>query len=487
MKRGKLVKHKVKTKSAILQDRTEPVQADYLVVGAGAAGMAFVDSLIHNADVHVVMLDRCHSAGGHWLDAYPFVRLHQASEFYGVVSTPLGKGELQVDGPEAGLHQRAAAPEIVAYYARVLESMVASGRVTFHSNSEYLGNRRWISLLTGRHFVVPDNCRVVNAHYLAPDIPAQTPAPFGVAENVRVIPVNDLVRLPEIPAQFVIVGSGKTATDAIVWLLDNGVDPGAICWLLPRDPWMFNRAVVQPDPIINLGMTADILEAASEAESPDDLFLRMEAAGVMLRIDPRVIPTMAKTPTLAHWELDRLRTIENVVRLGHIHHVEPGRVVCTDGEAAIDRDALVVHCAASGLQYPPLVPVWGSEGITLQCVATGPIFGAALTGYVEATRKDDAEKNRLCPPHPLSNTPADWPRLVIQGARGSQALASEPDVKRWSHATSLYRSRIPSGRAGDPDVADAIARVDAVREIGMARLAELGGNGITSGDFIFGR
>jgi hypothetical protein len=468
------LKHKTEPEGAIFQDRTELVQADYLVVGAGAAGMAFVDSLIHNADVHVALLDRRHSAGGHWLDAYPFVRLHQASEFYGVVSTPLGKGERQTDGPEAGMYQRAAAPEIVAYYARVLENMVTSGKVSFYPNSEYLGGRRWISRLSGQNFAVPDSCRVVNAHYLAPDIPAQTPAPFGVVDGVHVIPVNDLVRLPEIPGQFVIVGSGKTATDAIVWLLDNGVDPGAVCWLRPRDPWMLNRAVVQPDPTIYLGMVADILEAACEAKSPDDLFLRMEAAGVMLRIDPRVTPSMAKTPTLAQWELDRLRAIENVVRLGHVRHVEPGRVVCADGEAAIDRDAVVVHCAASGLRYEPLVPVWGSKGITLQSVAVGPIFGAAIAGYVEATREDDAEKNRLCPPHPFSNTPADWSQLIVRGARGSQALATEPDVKHWSHATSLYRSRIPAERTSDPDVVDAVARVEAVTEIGMAKLAELG-------------
>jgi hypothetical protein len=154
--------------------------------------MAFVDSLIHNRDVHVTIIDRRHSAGGHWLDAYPFVKLHQASEFYGVVSTPLGNGERQASGPEAGMYQRAAAPEIVAYYARVLDNMVTSGRVTFHPNSEYLGGRRWVSRLSGQHFVAPDRCRVVNTHYLAPEIPAQTPTPFGVADGVQVIPVNDL-------------------------------------------------------------------------------------------------------------------------------------------------------------------------------------------------------------------------------------------------------------------------------------------------------
>ena len=37
------------------------LDADYLVVGAGAMGMAFTDALIDHADVSVVMVDRAHS------------------------------------------------------------------------------------------------------------------------------------------------------------------------------------------------------------------------------------------------------------------------------------------------------------------------------------------------------------------------------------------------------------------------------------------
>jgi hypothetical protein len=453
------------------------VRADYLVVGAGAAGMAFVDALVDNADVSVALLDRRHAAGGHWLDAYPFVRLHQASQFYGVASTPLGGDELQREGPEAGLHQRAAAPEIVAYYARVLDRMVATGKVTFYANSGYNGERQFTSLMSGERFAVPEACRVVDARYLSPDIPARTPAPFQAVGGVRVIPVNELPRMAESGRQFVIVGAGKTATDAIIWLMGNGIDPDAICWVRPRDPWMFNRAVVQPDPVIYAGMVADIFEAARDAVSIDDLFLRMEERGVMLRIDPTVTPTMAKTPTLARWELDRLRTIKHVVRLGHVHRVEPGRLVCAQGDATVERGAVVVHCAASGLRYPPTVPIWGRGIITLQSVATGPIFGAAITGYVEATREDDDEKNRLCIPHPYPNTTADWPQSIVWGARGSAALATAPDVSQWAHGTSLYRSRIPPERAHEADVAAAVARVRSAAGAGLARLAELGGMG----------
>ena len=71
------------------------LETDYLVVGAGAMGMAFTDALIDHADVHVTLIDRRHAPGGHWVDAYPFVQLHQASVFYGVASTVLGTGALR--------------------------------------------------------------------------------------------------------------------------------------------------------------------------------------------------------------------------------------------------------------------------------------------------------------------------------------------------------------------------------------------------------
>jgi cation diffusion facilitator CzcD-associated flavoprotein CzcO len=42
------------------------LEADYLVVGAGAVGMAFTDALVEHADVSVVMVDRRFGVGGHW-------------------------------------------------------------------------------------------------------------------------------------------------------------------------------------------------------------------------------------------------------------------------------------------------------------------------------------------------------------------------------------------------------------------------------------
>ena len=454
------------------------LRTDYLVVGAGAMGMAFTDALIDHADVHVTLVDRRHAASGHWQDAYPFVRLHQASLFYGVASTVLGRGAVQQGGPEAGLQERARRSEIQAYYDDILQRrFVGSGRVTFLGGSEYHtdGTSHLVtSRVSGQTTEVDVRRRVVDATYLSPTIPATTPPPFGVADDARVVAVNELATLAAAPSSYVIVGAGKTATDGIVWLLANGVQPDRIVWVRPRDPWMLDRAVVQPDPAVAFGLAADTMAAAADAESLDDFFLRLEAAGVMLRIDRGVTPTMAKSPTLGAWELELLRTIENVVRLGHIKHVGRGEILLDGGSVPLAPGALVVHCAASGLQYPPLVPLWGPDKIRLQTIRVGfPCFNAALAGYVEATRDDDRERNRLCPPNTLPDTPATWARMQVRGTVATRTYGAEPDIAAWANGCALNPARIEPSQRDDPAVRAAVDRLAGVAERGLAAMAEL--------------
>ena len=455
---------------------TRLVDVDHLVVGAGAAGLAFTDALVDHADVRVALVDRRDGVGGHWRHAYPFVQLHQASTFYGVASTLLGGGRLQTEGPEAGLHERADQRTILAYYDEVVARMVATGRVQLFTGCDYLGGRTFVSSATGERFEVPERCRVVDARYLSPDIPAEEPPRFEV-DGARVIPVNDL---PDAgPAsRHVVVGSGKTATDSIVWLLRHGTDPDAITWVRPREPWMLDRANIQPDPVVYLGMVADLMGAASAALSMPELFGRLEDAGIMMRVDPAVTPTMAKAPTLGRWELDLLRTVEDVVRLGRIRSARRDRLVLEQGEVPLTDGALVVNCAADGLKQHPRVPVWQPGEITLQPVRAGfPCFGSALIGYVEATRTDDAEKNRLCPPSVFGNSLTDWARMNVLGFRASAAFGAEPDVKAWSDAVALNPARVPPDQPRTAELVAVQERLAAAVPPGLARLEALSRTG----------
>lgn len=456
---------------------TQTLDTDYLVVGAGAMGMAFTDALVDHADVHVTIADRRLAPGGHWQDAYPFVRLHQASVFYGVASAELGTGAIQQSGPEVGLHERAGADEIRDYYGAVLQRRVDSGRVAFLGGHEYQdgdGAHHVISQVSGVPTRVKVRRRVVDATYLQPTIPATTPPPFDVTDDAPVVAVNALASLVDVASRFVIVGSGKTATDAIVWLLGTGVDPDDLTWVCPRDPWMLDRATVQPDPVVMTALATDTMAAAAEAGSLEDMFLRLEAAGVMLRIDPTVTPTMARTPTLGRWELDLLRTVEDVVRMGHVRSVSRRELVLDRGAIPLDEDALVVHCAASGLASPPMVPIWSPDRIRLQTIRAGfPCFCAALAGYVEATRDDDRERNRVCPPNSYGNSLAQWAGMTARGAAAVAAYGAEPDIAAWSDTCLLNPSRVPEERRDDPALATARARLAVHAERGLARMAEL--------------
>src|ERR1700730_8239440 len=108
------------------------IETDYLVIGAGALGMGLADRLIEYSDADVVMIEGRPRAGGHWLDSYPFVQLHQPSMNYGVNLTPLGQDRVERDGRDAGFYERAGGTEICGYYDYVMRfRFLPSGRVRF--------------------------------------------------------------------------------------------------------------------------------------------------------------------------------------------------------------------------------------------------------------------------------------------------------------------------------------------------------------------
>jgi cation diffusion facilitator CzcD-associated flavoprotein CzcO len=100
---------------------TTRIEADYLIIGAGAMGMAFADTLVSETDASIVIVDRYHQPGGHWIKAYPFVRLHQPSVGYGVNSRPLGNDTIDRVGWNAGLYELASCGEVCAYFDQVMQ------------------------------------------------------------------------------------------------------------------------------------------------------------------------------------------------------------------------------------------------------------------------------------------------------------------------------------------------------------------------------
>ncbi|KUI28491.1 hypothetical protein AU195_07400 [Mycobacterium sp. IS-1496] len=402
-------------------------------------GLAFVDTLITESDADVVIVDRNHAPGGHWTAAYPYVRLHQPSAYYGVNSRQLGSGTIDQSGPNAGFYELAGGAEVCAYYETVMrEHLLPSGRVTYLPMSEYLGDGR-IRTLGGEEVEVTARRTVVS--HVDVVVPSMRTPGYAVAEGVECVPPNALPRLRNPYDRYVVVGAGKTAMDACVFLLRHGVAPARLTWIKPRDAWLMDRATVQPGTKFTKRVLADLtgqMTAVRDATSLPDLFDRLEANGSLLRVDRTVDPTMYRCAIVSQGELEMLRSIEDVVRLGRVTAIEPGRVTLDGGTVDVAGEALYVDCTADGLGDKPPTTVFDGDRITLQTVRTcQPAFSASVIGHVEAAYGDDDTRNALCGPVPYPHVPADWLRMMLAFHRNQERWFSDPQMMAWLDGVRL--------------------------------------------------
>ncbi|MFZ1164426.1 NAD(P)-binding protein [Mycobacterium sp.] len=411
------------------------IETDYLVVGAGAMGMAFTDTLVAETDAQVVIVDRGHAPGGHWTRAYPFVRLHQPSAYYGVNSRVLGSDSIDQLGWNEGLYELATVGEICAYFERVMhQDLLPSGQVSYFPMAEYLGDGRFRTLSGGDH-TVNVRQRVVDATYLQTTVPSMRPPAYDVADGVDCVPPNDLPAFAAGRDRFVIVGAGKTGIDTCLWLLRNGIPPERLTWIMPRDAWLMDRANIQPGPQFlerfQAGFTQRLV-AIEAATSVTDLFDRLEACGNLLRLDSAVQPTMYRCANVTTTELQQLQRIDDVVRMGRVQRIEPGKLALADGAITIDGSALYVDCSADGLEKLPAETVFDGDRITLQSVrGCQQVFSASLIAHVEAGYDDDATRNRLCRPVPHPNTDLDWLTTTLAEQGNQISWLEDPDLMNW--------------------------------------------------------
>ena len=438
------------------------METDYLVIGSGAVGLAFADTLLDELpDVHITLVDRHGRPGGHWNDAYPFVALHQPSAFYGVNSLPLGANRKDAVGVNKGFYELASGPEVSGYFHQVMhQKLLPSGRVSYHPMCNYLGDHRFESILSGAQTGVTVRRKLVDATYYGTSVPATHQPKYAVADGVRLVTPNALAQLwqgraPR-PAHFVIVGAGKTAMDVGVWLLQCGAHPDAIQWVVPRDSWVINRAHVQPGIEFfhaTMGGQANEMEAIAHATSVDDLFERLEACDQMLRIDPAHKPGMFHYATMSRGEVELLRQITQVVRLGHLRSIEPGEMVLDHGRIPVAPDTLFIDCTASAVEKKPIQPVFQADKVVLQMVRVAqPAFSAALVAFVEAHYAGRRPEKPPVRPRAVSRRPRRLPGVdagqhdqpVPLVARQGAAQLDPPQPPRWLRKT--HRRTRPGGR-----------------------------------------
>lgn len=445
---------------------TDLIETDYLVIGAGATGTAFTDTLLSHSDENVVLVDKRHQPGGHWVDAYPFVQLHQPSAYYGVSSLPLGLDRIDETGINAGFYERATAAELVDYYDRVLRDvLLPTGRVQFLGSSTYLGMEDDSHIVRSNVSGLDHKIRVrralVDATITESLIPATHERQFDVDEGIDIVTPNQLVNVVG-ASGYTVIGAGKTSMDVCFWLIEQGVSPDAIEWIRPRDGWFVERTYTQPLTLAKnmVNYQAQMFAAVAEATSGLDFAKRMEAEGMMMRLDRRVDPTVFRGATLSLGELHALREIENVVRKGKVRSISQRRVELEQGDLAVNAGRVFVDCTAQGLSSAEAQPIFEPGLINMHFTTMGVApWSASLIGFVETLDIPIEEKNHLCPPMPRAGL-IEGQMDIMRVGFGVEMLRREMgELAAWNASCRLNPGRTIADHMSDPEVGAAFGRI----------------------------
>ena len=471
-----------------------PDRVDYLIIGAGATGLAFVDTLLHNTpqSMSVLLIDQHSNPGGQWLDSYDFVQLHQPSNMYGVETMKLEPSSTGAskNGEEA---HRATREEILEYYDRVTKNLEEKYDFHFCGDIEFdisqldgedtsaieeeiaaAHRYRQYKLSDGRSIMAK---KVVDARYLQPDLPINVPPKFKYdPEVINVVPVNTLASTAtkQSPTKhYVIIGAGKTGMDAIVFLIQHEhVNPDNIVWIVPNEAWITARE--------NIGSCMEFLHECTklqkmnggEIESKDFFqrgFLEWEKKGKMYRFDKDILPTKFKDATLSKSELEVIKNVKRVVRNGRVDSIDDCGTIHFVGETSMKlpwessftSETTFVHCSAGAFNYskqtkkPP--PIFSSHRISLQDVYGTPGFcfvGSILAKLESLSMKlTDDEKNAMCAapiPEPSSSPlgPSGGDIGVVSPSHGYVQRLSNlskwlqvAEIRNWLEGHRLFNLR----------------------------------------------
>ena len=450
-------------------------QTDYLIIGAGAVGLTFADTLLaEDPQAHVTFVDKHAKPGGHWNDAYSFVALHQPSTSYGVNSLAFPGEHVDTTGHNAGMLALASGPDVLAYFERVMDTvLLPTGRVAYHPLSEYRGEGRVVQLLSGEETQVDIRRREVDGTFYQTSVPSTHTRNFAVDEGVRIEPPGLLPRLwmeaDDLPEHYVVLGAGKTAMDTLIWLLDAGVPDSATSWVCPRDSWLINRSRVQPGEAgFQRAMDWQIahFKTAIGAKDGADMLRKMGEDGHFLRIDESVEPEMFHYATISEGEIAILRRVTDVIRAGRVKRIEPGRMVFAEKTVEVPQRTLFVDCTASAVPFEARqqrTPVFTEDRIVLQPLHVPLVtLSAAVAAFLEVHGKDDAERNALAVPGPLTDTPQTYPYAFMTTMANRRAWSQHAGLSAF-----LARSRVdPMG----PTLAALMAKQSPL----LARMAEMG-------------
>ena len=223
----------------------------------------------------------------------------------------------------------------------------------------------------------------------------------------------------------------------MLWLLEMGVHPDKIQWIVSRDAWLLDRENTQPTAEFfasTMGAQAAQFESIASAESIKDMFDKLEGSGYFVRIDKNTRPKMFHGATISQAELQALRQLKNIVRMGHVTKIDSHLITLKQGTVPSTPETVHIDCSASALKddLPPML-IFQDNVITPQMVRSyQPIFSASFIAHIEASYPDDnAAKNNMCGVVPLPNSDIDYMRMTAAFMMNQYKWSQDPEIREW--------------------------------------------------------
>jgi hypothetical protein len=236
-------------------------------------------------------------------------------------------------------------------------------------------------------------------------VPSQNPPAFPIDASVRFYTPNDLYESQKNIElgnnKFVILGCGKTAMDAIVYLQSQLlVSPEQILWIIPNDVWimrrnggmplMWNQALVDHD--------LDIQEATRD----------LERRGILTRLDPSIEPTKFRYPIIGDDELEMLRKIPetNRIRRGRISAIRVVPVVdCKHSSTTTHEDVENMCRVEFEKTTEDVLWLTKEDHVFVDCTSPGPFNQKHENNLTPFTSDKEIRLNFLfSPPAPWSSS-----------------------------------------------------------------------------------
>ena len=231
----------------------------------------------------------------------------------------------------------------------------------------------------------------------------------------------------------------------MLFLLDHGVNPDKISWVVPNDAWFWDRYAIPLDE----GNTADKVALMTDAiidekvKTSEEALVNLEDAGILMRLDKNILPTRYRAATISQAEITKLQKVKNIIRKGRIESIEPGKLVFQSGEEmSVDPKTIHVDCSANSTLFAPAKKVFDGKTINVQFILLPPpSLSANIIAAMELKYPEDEEKkNSVCHVLTAPQMPEDFaPNFHVNNLTNKAAIEELGLMwQRKRRSSSLY-------------------------------------------------